>query len=154
MCFLRIFIIELLIHLSIGVKLNQNIEKLTIGTNFIDGPLLLDECFKKSIYDLTRCDLDACERFDCFIANQTIEISCKLSWDSFCSYTQVVARYCTQSDQKLFEDFLHEMQYDLETTYCEEWPRKSYSCNGSAVFRNNSLTFFTVLSILTLYIFK
>lgn len=97
-----------------------------------------EECKKalnktKYIYETQRCNLDACEKYDCIYAKDEnrFEDFCKSEWGEICCQTRLLAPLCSKEDQKFYEDSISKKVADLEKETCGNWTRKSFNCNGS-----------------------
>jgi hypothetical protein len=97
-----------------------------------------DECKKalnktKYIYEMQRCLIDTCEKYDCFYAreDERFEDFCKYEWGGICCNTRLLGRLCSKEDQKFFEEKISKKVDDLEKETCGNWTRKSFDCNGS-----------------------
>jgi hypothetical protein len=100
--------------------------------------IVSEECQKASnktkyIYELQRCSIDTCEKYDCTYARdeKRFEDFCKSQWGEACCQTRLLARLCSKEDQKIFENFINNTIAFLENETCSNWTRKSFDCNGS-----------------------
>ncbi len=122
---------------------------------------LSQKCKNKARDNSIRCELEACNRIDCIECDceyPTLKVMCDEMWDGGCCIKNLFEKWCSEKDVKALNETLQ--QFEKEE-YCEEYPWRSFKCNGSrSLIRDKKFIFypyqvlFILLVFLNLKLFK